>query len=574
MELLTPIARLFNLLRPERKVILHIYLFAAFSGLVNLTLPLGLQAIINLIQGGQVSTSWTILILFVLGGLAFAGFLQILMLSMSESLQQRIFARSSFEFAYRLPRIKQMALHGSYPPELVNRFFDTLTVQKGMSKVLIDFSTAILQVFFGVILLSLYHSFFVIASVILLALLFIIYRFTVFQGLNTSLYESKYKYRVAQWLEEVGRTIHTFKLAGKTKLHLDKTDSLVSNYLTARKSHFKVLISQYRWMVIFRVVMTGTFLFVGGILVFEQQMNIGQFVAAEIVILMISASVEKITLTLETIYDILTGLEKLGQVVDLPLEDANEDSRVTVNSHDPISVTFKNVDFKYPKAKGNALTDINFHIKKGEKIGLVGTNGSGKSSLLYQIAQLYQPTSGSVLFNNIPVLNMRLSEVRAVIGESLQQDELIEGTISENISMGREEVDFKKIQEAVEIAGLVDFVTTLEKGYDTLVDPLGRLLPSGIASKILIARAIADRPGLLLLEKTLDNLELQEKERIVDYIIKQEWTLMTVTSDVVFAKACDRILVLDGGYIVDSGTFEDLIKRKKINHLLHAEYLS
>ena len=149
-----PLKRFFNLLKPERKDIFYIYLYAIFNGLINLSLPLGIQAIINLITGGQLSTSWTVLVLFVMIGIAMTGGLQIFQLTITERLQQRIFTRASFEFAYRIPRIKMESVYKYYVPELVNRFFDTLSVQKGLSKILIDFSTATLQIIFGLILLE------------------------------------------------------------------------------------------------------------------------------------------------------------------------------------------------------------------------------------------------------------------------------------------------------------------------------------------------------------------------------------------------------------------------------------
>ena len=193
-EKLHPVQRFFRLLKPESKDILYIYTYAIFNGLINLSLPLGIQAIINLISGGQFSTSWTVLIIFVMIGIGMTGGLQVFQLTITERLQQRIFTRASFEFAYRIPRIKLEAVHKSYVPELVNRFFDTLSVQKGLSKILIDFSTATLQVLFGLILLSFYHPFFVLFGIALLLIVYLIFRFTGPQGLTTSLRESKYKY--------------------------------------------------------------------------------------------------------------------------------------------------------------------------------------------------------------------------------------------------------------------------------------------------------------------------------------------------------------------------------------------
>ena len=187
---ITPVRRFFALLAPDRRDIFYIYFYAIFNGLVYLSLPLGIQAIINIIMGGQLSTSWVVLVVFVILGVAFSGGLQILQLTITERLQQRIFTKASFEFAYRIPRIKMEAVNKHYVPELMNRFFDTLSVQKGLPKILIDFSSATLQVVFGLFLLSLYHPYFILFGVVLVVLVYLIFRLTGKKGLDTSLRES------------------------------------------------------------------------------------------------------------------------------------------------------------------------------------------------------------------------------------------------------------------------------------------------------------------------------------------------------------------------------------------------
>jgi ABC-type bacteriocin/lantibiotic exporter with double-glycine peptidase domain len=246
--------------------------------------------------------------------------LQISQLKITENLQQKIFSRAAFEFAYRIPKIKMEAIYKQYAPELMNRFFDVISVQKGLSKILIDFSMASIQVLFGLVLLSLYHPFFIFFSMILIFLLFIIFRYTAKKGLMTSLRESKHKYTVANWLQEVARTHMTIKLAGKTDLPVQRVDKATGEYINARDDHFKILMQQYFLMVGFKVIIGAGLLVVGSILVMEQQMNIGQFVASEIIILLVLSSVEKLILSLETIYDVLTSLEKIGQVTDMELE--------------------------------------------------------------------------------------------------------------------------------------------------------------------------------------------------------------------------------------------------------------
>ena len=209
-EKISPVQRFWRLLKPDAKEARNIYIYSIFSGLISLSLPLGIQSIVNLLQGGQVNTSWIMLIIFVVLGITLTGVLQIFQLRITENLQQNIFARAAFEFSYRISRIKMEALYKHYAPELMNRFFDIASIQKGLSKILIDFSAAFFLVVFSLILLSFYHPFFILFGIILLLLVFIIFKFTALKGMRTSAKESKYKYRVAHWLEEIARNAISF----------------------------------------------------------------------------------------------------------------------------------------------------------------------------------------------------------------------------------------------------------------------------------------------------------------------------------------------------------------------------
>ena len=264
---LTAWQRLMGLLKLDKRDVLQTFYYAIFAGLVNLSLPLGIQAIINLIQGAEISTSWIILVILVTGGVAFGGLLQLMQIRIIENVQQKIFTRASFEFTYRFPKIKMSDLRDFYPPELANRFFDTLNVQKSLAKILVDFPAAVLQIVFGLLLLSFYHPFFIIYGILLLLLIYIVFKFTAQKGMETSLEESKTKYKVAHWIQEVARSLVSFKLSGRTSLAVNKNDILVSAYLEARESHFRVLVLQFIQMIGFKVLVTAGLLLIGGLLV-------------------------------------------------------------------------------------------------------------------------------------------------------------------------------------------------------------------------------------------------------------------------------------------------------------------
>lgn len=548
-KVVSPLHRFWLLLKPDRKEIRNVYVYAVFYGLVQLSLPIGIQAIINLIQGGQMSTSWVILVMCVIGGVVVAGILQIAQLQITEHLQQKIFARAAFEFAYRIPKIKLEALYKQYAPELMNRFFDIVSVQKGLSKILIDFSTASIQTVFGLLLLSMYHPFFIVFSFILVALVYSIFKLTSKRGLETSLKESKSKYYVASWLEELARSSVSFKLAGNTDLPLEKTNKEVEMYIGARDNHFKILKSQYVLMVMFKVVVAAGLLIVGSLLVMDQQMNIGQFVAAEIIILLVISSVEKLILSLETFYDVITSLEKIGQVTDLPME-----SETGMNIHkmalkNGLKVEVSNIDFHYPDQEHFIFKNASLTIEDGEKMIILGDGSSGKTTLLYLLNGLYKVQDGSIAYNDLPMGNLNPVHVRSLIGNCLLDELLFDGTIMENITLGRPNISFDNVRMIIEKLGLRDFVKSQPEGYETHVMAQGRPFSRGNIDKLILARALVGNPKLVLVKDAFTTLKPAEREQIFDFLTDRSnpWTLIISTSDAELRSKVDRVIILENG---------------------------
>lgn len=565
-EQISPFKKLINLFANEKKEIAFIYLYGFLSGVVGLTLPLGIQAIINLIGGNQVSTSWIILVILVVIGVVITSLMQIMQMYITENFQQKIFVRLALEFAYRIPKMNLRILHDRYPPELINRFFDTLNVQKGVPKILIDFSTAIFQIILGVLLLSFYHPFFILFGFILIIIVFIILRFSFPIGMKTSIMESNYKYKIAYWLEEIGRTLETFKLAGRNKYPELKTDKMLLDYLKARKSHFRVLLFQFFNLVAFKVIIATGLLLIGGFLVFNQQMNIGQFVAAEIIILLIINSTEKLIFSVETIYDVLTGLEKISEVVDVELES---EEGINISSQKTgFEIELRNVTY-YNFAKNlKIIDDLSVKIKNGEKIFLAGFPLAGKSALLQLLSSLYTDFEGKISYDGIPLSNINLFSLRENVGDTLSKEDIFKASLYENLTFGRD-VSIEVVQEAIELAGLKEFVSNLPKGYYTEMPTSGFGLSRQEIIKIKLARCFVLKPKLLLIEDTFDLLKDDEKERIVHHLINCKSTVVLISQNENIAKRFNRILVLDKGKIHSFDKYENIKNEKWFNQLIY-----
>ncbi|GEO22292.1 peptidase domain-containing ABC transporter [Cyclobacterium qasimii] len=561
----TPLKRFFSLLKSEKREIYAIYFYAVLNGLVSLSLPLGIQAILNFILGGRLTTSWVILVIIVALGVVFGGFLQVSQLYLSEKLQQRVFSNSAIEFAYRLPRLKMESLRGEYAPELVNRFFDTINLQKGLSKLLIDFSTASLQVFFGLILLAIYHPFFIIFSLILVLTIYLIFKYTSPKGMKTSLKESSAKYEIAYWLEEIARTLETFKLSGFSPLPFKRVDELVKKYVSFRNEHFSVLIFQYKVLIAFKVVIVVILLVAGSLLLMNNEISIGQFVAAEIIIVLIINSVEKIILSLETVYDTLTATEKLGLIMDMDLERSTGKVNALNEENSGLSYAFKNVSIFSEDKDKSILNNFNLEIKEGEKVIVTGESGAGKSTLLQLMAGLKEDYQGKVIVNKLPMGTLSLEKLRSLIGDSLSRQSIFHGTIRENITVGNEEVSETMLRKVLEVVGLNDYVYRLKDDLETTLLPEGKGLNNSYISKIILARSLCFSPKLLLLEEELNYLSQEESDRVFDFIFSGPWTMVMVSTQDSILKRAEKIVVMKSGEVAFEGDFSNYERYRNQN---------
>ena len=564
---ITPLKRLFKLLSAEKRDIFYVYVYAALIGLLSLSLPLGIQAVVELISGGVVFSSVYVLIAFVIIAVLGTGILQVFQITIVEYLQRRVFTKAAFEFAFRVPRIQMESVFNLHMPELMNRFFDVLTLQKGLPKLLIDLSTGAIQIIFGLLLLSFYHPFFVFFGIFLLSILFMIFYITGPKGLKSSITESKYKYKVVYWLEEMARTLYSFKLSGNTSLPIKKTDYNVNNYLKNRSTHFKVLISQYSYVLLFKAIVTGGLLIIGTVLVVQTEITLGQFVASEVIIILILNSVEKIIMYMDVVYDMLTAVDKISHVTDLPLEKTGgidiPKSQIKENG---ISIEIKNLSYTYPGNKKPSLDHINLDIKSGERICIAGGSASGKTTLTNAIAGIHTNYEGILTYNRYNLRDLDMTYLRDKIGKNVSQEDIFEGSVIDNILVGKPFASMDNAIKAVDKVGLTDEIYSFPDGFNTEILSSGKGFSSSFANRMILARCLAKDPALLILNDFFGNFQKYERLKMIEMLTNPEnkWTLIVVSNDPLVMSAVDRVIYMDEGKIIADDTFENVIKNDTI----------
>lgn len=540
--------KIFSFLSTERKDVFNIYLYAILSGLVSLSVPLGIQAIINYAFGASMVTSIYILIALVTIGTFLTGYFQVKVMEIIEKIQQKIFVYYSLAFAEKLPKIDLTHANHYHLPELVNRFFDTQNLQKGVSKILLELPVAIIQIIFGLILLSFYHPYFIIFSVFIIVIVVIIFNITKDQGIKTSLDESDQKYEVAAWLEDISRDIKSFKNNAFLQTNTEETDRKLITFLNFRTSHFKILMFQYKTIVFFKVMITLIMLLLGTYLLVNQKLNIGAFIATEIVVLTIMTAVEKIIKSLESYYDVVTSLTKLSKVLDMKEETSG--TIIPDATQNGFGVEGQNITFGFDEAQP-LLNGLNFEMPKNNISVITGKQGAGKSLLMNLISGLYHPLSGIVFLDEIPIQNYQQTKLRKYIGLYTEDLEVIKGNVLENINLGNSEISNKEILEISRNIGIDNFSGLFSDGLLTKIQASDKRLSYSTKKLILLLRAFVGTKRLLILEDPLEGFNIEIKEQMKKYIKKLSTnrTIIIIGDEKDYSGLYDKAFELKDGNI-------------------------
>jgi ABC-type bacteriocin/lantibiotic exporter with double-glycine peptidase domain len=549
---LAVVFRLLRLISGEKKDLILLAVYVMLVGLLSLAVPLAAQALVNTIAAGVFLQPVVVLTLIVFISLLFAGFLRLLKLSLLERIQKRVFARVAFQLARHLPQVKHSALTTTYAPHLANRFFDVISIQKALSKILMDAPSALLQITIGLSLMAFYSPYLLAFDIFII--LFLVFGIWVlgFGGLPSSIRESYQKHHVAEWLEEIARCQTGFKSFGMLPFALERTDSLVMNYIVDRRRHFRVLYRQAAAHYIFRAMASAGVLAIGGWLVINRQLSLGQLVAANLIIISILSAIEKLFGLLESYYDLLTAVDKVGYVTDLPI-DEHTGNRVLPVSEEGANVSCVNLHYAY-NAEKEILCGINLNIESGGRISIVGKSGAGKSTLVGLLCGVLEPKQGIVTIDKLDVRDIRLDSLRETTALVSSHNEVFEGTIEDNVLVGRNDIPHTDLVWALEVAQFSEHLHSFADGIKTRLVSEGRNLSRGQSQRLMIARAVVGRPRLLILDEAFTGVDEQDKIHILDelYSEKHTWTIVDISHDPEVIVRSNIICVLEDGQIIES----------------------
>lgn len=526
---LPPWSRVWGLLTLERDDIAVIVTYSAVVGVLSLATPIAVQSLVGTVAFGTLLQPIVVLALLFLVALGFQAVLKALQARVVEALQVRLFARVALDVAWRLPR----AVRDDHPitPETVNRFFDVMVVQKAMATILTDGLTALMQIVIGLLVLAFYHPALLALDIVILSATILFILVPVRRGVSSAMDESTAKYEVAAWLEELARAPAAFRGSGGAALAVSRADALTRKYLAARRRHFRVVFGQIVSALGVQVLASAVLLGFGGYLVITQSLTLGQLIAAELIVAAVTASITKFGKILESTYDLVIGLAKIGKLIDADVDGSMTGE--TLPGKGPVGVKLHELDVEGVK--------LSLDVKPGARVAIVGAQGGALSELIAGVRDI---GTGILELGGVDV---RRANTCALHDEVVlvRADDLFAGTVFENVSLTRSGVTPSEVRSAVERVGLDDDIRALPDGYDTELGPLGVPLTTSQAVRLVVARALASSPRLIVVDDSLDGLDPVSRARTVAALTRRDapWTLIALVSDPgsALARGCTEV---------------------------------
>lgn len=525
----SPMRRLLEFARLERGDLGVVVVHAVAIGVATLAVPIAGQALVNTVASSAMLQPLVVLGFLLLLVLGFVASLRVSQAIVVERMQQRLFVRLALDLGRRLPRLSPSARDHYSGPELVNRFFDVVNLQKSAAALLLDGTALALQILVGLLLLGFYHPWLLAFDIVLIlgiAAVLLAGR----GAMASSLAESKHKYAMAAWLEDVAGAPLRFADARSRELADARAELLAREWLGARGKHFQRLLRQLVGGIGLQVVATVGLLTIGGWLVIARELTLGQLVAAELVVAAIGAGLGKLGKHLESFYDAATAAAKLGKLLDLPLESA--DGEPLPRGEGPMAVELRD------RSTGATLLSL----PPGRRLGLVGCTAT-HAELLDCLYGLASPAGVVARLDGHELGRLELESLREQVA-LVRGAELVAGSVLDNLDGRRIASEGDDLSPLLELVGLRERLYGLEHGLTTGLLPDASPLDRTDARRLALVRAVLAQPRLLLIDRGLDGLGLVPSQRaaLLDWLFddRRPWSLIVASEDPDLLSRCDQ----------------------------------
>lgn len=351
------------------------------------------------------------------------------------------------------------------------------------------------------------------------------------------------------------------KAFAREEFEIEKFTEKNVNYSTANKKAAMVWLDYFPYLETLAQGFNVILMIAGGIFVMNGRITFGEFAAFSALIWGLSNPMRNIGIIINDFQRFFASVTKIMEVYYARPEIANEHKRVGTKRFAG-EIRFENVSFKYDSVK--VLDNISFSVAPGETVAIMGATGSGKTSLINLIPRFYDVSEGQVLVDGIDVRKIELDELRGNIGIATQDVLLFSDTIDGNIAYGNPDLPEEETVAFARLAAAHDFIAKMPQGYDTVVGERGVGLSGGQKQRIALARAMAVRPPILILDDTTSAVDLETEEHIQQSLRELDFscTKIIIAQRVSTTAAADRILILENGRVIEEGTHAELLANR------------
>jgi ABC-type multidrug transport system fused ATPase/permease subunit len=517
------IAQMAALLREDRGFVWLAVVYSVALSLLSLAVPLCVQTLVNSVANIAVFRPVIILgiVLFVL--LAASGILVGLQVYLMEIFERRFFCRVTADIVMRTIYGRHDYFEGINREELFNRYFEVMNIQKNVPRLLVGGLAIVLNAAVGFVVVSFYHPVFLVFNAVLIFLLYVVIRGWGGGAIRTVGELSDAKYRFAGWLEEMARANNVFKASRYIDAALTRTETMTADYIGRHAEHFRYRFLQIAGLLGIYALASSALLVLGGWLVIQGELTLGQLVAAELILSVIFASLVGFGSYLDAFYEGCAALEKIAYFYRIPLE-ANGGRDAPPPG--PAELRFDGV--RVGSRRGTCTLD--FGLPAGATVLAVAASGSLEKAVVDLLQRHRAPEGGSIRWSGSDLADCDTHALRdrlAIIDSS----GIIEGTVFEYLSLGRPDLSQAEARDMLRVVGLEDTLDGLESGFDTPLRPFGYPLSRSETLRLKLAAALLTRPGLLIITEIFDTVNRTDRARIVDHLARQQATTVLYFSN-------------------------------------------
>jgi ABC-type bacteriocin/lantibiotic exporter with double-glycine peptidase domain len=463
-----------------------------------------------------------------------------------ETLNQRVYTRIAFAFTQTLPRLKEE----TFLPQQANRFMEADLLTRALVAMAADLFNVVVVGSIGMTILVFYHPYFLVYNIMLVTGFVVLLVVFGSGGFLITLDMSRLHYGLLHWMQNIAANLPHLRASGESPYLLQKTDELTKAYVRVRQRRSDLLTGrQYKAAAFWQVVGHTGMIATAGLLVSTGQLTIGQFAAAELIAGSLLFNMDQLARRMVAVFFAFVSFREVAAVLSLPQEETGHKTVVPLDQFGLAGITLTARNLSYAQADAHPLfSAFDLDVAPGEKIALLCRTNTIKSVLARVLAGLYAPTTGVVRYNDMNLVEVSMDSITACRGLVLDsQPILLDGTLENNITLGRNSITYEDIQWALEFVELDEEIDSLPDGLTTMVTGQSSQFTESQILRLLVARAIVTHPHILIFEGTLHNMLPSLREVILRRLCSKDepWSVIFVSNDPTFTAYVDRRIILE-----------------------------